>query len=507
MTRILIFLLWIVFFAGAVTVLAIFDSRIAGEAFGMKFDSPSSLVIGILLFLFAATIYATHKIKDIMALPAKLRAKDAETKRERGVAALTRGLEAVAVGDAADASHHAKVAQKHLHDLSLTRLLSAQAAQLSGDTEAATKSFSAMLDAPETEFLGLKGLYAQAMAKGDQEAARGYAERAFGLRANAGWAFESVLDLCLERGAWGEARDAIAKGRKNKLIEEAKADRASAALLAAAAYDAELSGDDATALSEAEAALKLAPGFAPAAILAAQAHLANDKTGKAASILETAFASDAHPALIRLYDRLYKEQSAEKRAEKLRKLASKNEGTREATLLEARAANLSGDYKEAANKLEPLIKAAPDQAAYSLMATAMSGLHGEETGKGWLERAASAPRDPRPGADGTFHITRTGWTRLIREFMDHARLAPPPLEEAGAGLSEADLLLLTAPPAAPEEPSVMSVTSDQESHKDDAVSEASGNNEATAQTAEDESPGQEDDDEGESAINAARNVS
>ena len=501
MSRILIFLLWIVLLAGTVTILGMFDHRIAGEAFGVKFDSPSSMVIGILLFLFALTIYATHKIKDIMAFPAKLRARDAETKRSRGVAALTRGLEAVAVGDASDASHHAKVAQKHLQDISLTRLLSAQAAQLSGDGETAKKSFTAMLEAPETEFLGLKGLYAQAIAKGDQESARDYAERAFGLRANAGWAFDSVVELCLERGAWKDAREAIAKGRKNKLINNEKADRANAALLTAAAYDADLSGDSATALSEAEAALKLAPSFAPAAVLAAGAHLTNNKTGKAATLLENAFAIDPHPALIRLYDRLYKDQEPEKRAAKLRKLASKNSDTREAALLEARAANLTDDYKNAANTLEPLIKRAADADAYALMATAMTGLHGEEVGKGWLERAAAAPRDPRPGAEGTFHVTRAGWALLVREFMEHARLAPPPLEEAGEGISEAELLLLTAPPPAPEEPVVIN-----------AEEPASG---ASTETPAEEVGVEEQSDEediesgniGKSAINAARNVS
>ncbi len=448
MTRILIFLLWVVLIAGTITVLMTFDSRISGEAFGVRFDSPSWLILGVLIFVFFIAVYATHKIKDVLALPAKIRAKDAETKRERGVAALTRGLEAVAVGDAADASHHAKVAQKHLENLALTRLLSAQAAQLSGDEVAATQSFSAMLEAPETEFLGLKGLYAQAIKRGAQDEARDYAERAFALRANAGWAFQSVVDLGLERGAWGDTREAIAKGKRNKLIDPEKADRATAALYAADADAARLSGDKTLALSEAEAALKLAPSFAPAAVLAADLSRENGKTGKAANILEAAFAKDAHPALIRMYDKVYAQESAEKRAEKLRKLAAKNPDTDEAALLEARAANLVGDHEAAMTKLEALLTAAPNAHAYALMATAATHLHGEEAGRGWLERAAAAPRDPRPGADGAFHFTRAGWVRLVREYMEHGRLSPPPLEDAGEAISAEELRLLIAPPVA-----------------------------------------------------------
>ncbi len=448
MTRILIFLLWIVLIAGAITVLMTFDSRISGEAFGVRFDSPSWLLIGLLGFALLAAIYATHKVKDILALPGKIRAQDEKTKRERGVAALTRGLEAVAVGDAADASHHARVAQKHLHDLALTRLLSAQAADLAGDEQAATQSFSAMLEAPETEFLGLKGLYAQAIKRGEPAMAREYAERAFALRANAGWAFRSVVELGLERGAWGETREAIAKGKRNKLIDAEQANRATAALYTADADAARISGDLDLALSEAEAALKLTPAFAPAAALAAKLHGERGKTGKAAGIIETAFAKDPHPALIRIYDNLYKDEAPEKRAEKLKKLAAKNPDADEAALLEARAANLVEDYEGAIAKLEPLVTAAPNAHAYALLAAAATKLHGEDAGRGWLERAAAAPRDPRPGADGAFHFTRAGWAGLVREYMEHGRLSPPPLESAGEAMSSEELRLLTAPQVA-----------------------------------------------------------
>ncbi len=451
MTRLLIFLLWIVLIAGTVTVLMTFDSRISGEAFGARFDSPSSLVIGALIFLFLAAIYATHKIKDILSIPHRLRERDAKAKRERGIAALTRGLEAVAVGDAADASHHARVAQKHLDDLALTRLLAAQAAELSGDSAAATQSFSAMLEAPETEFLGLKGLYAQALKNGDHDKARDYAERAFALRANAGWAFHSVVELGLERGAWGETREAIAKGARNKLIDTEKADRATAALFTADADAARIAGDLDAALSDAEAALKLAPSFTPAVTLAANIYAEEGKTGRASGIIETAFAKEPHPALIRIYDNLYSDEKPEKRAEKLRKLAAKNSGSSEAALLEARAANLLENYEDAIAHLEPLVTAAPNAHAYALLASAAAKLHGEDARRGWLERAANAPRDPRPGADGAFQFTRAGWARLVREYMEHGRLAPPPLEFAGEAISTEELRLLTAPDVEPEQ--------------------------------------------------------
>ncbi len=457
MIRILIFLLGVVFFAGAITLLASFDSRITGEAFGLRFDGPSGLILGAAIAAFLAAIYLTHKVKDIMAWPAKLRAREAAARRERGVAALTRGLEAVAVGDGEDAAHHARIARRHLDDVALTRLLTAQAAQLSGDQIAAQSSFSAMLEAPETEFLGLKGLYAQAMAAGDHDGAKRYAERAFRLRPNAAWAFQSVFELGLERGAWRETRDVLRQARKNNLVPADKADRARAALFTADAYAVQES-DAPAALSELEAALKLEPEFAPAALLAGELYLKEGKRGKAARVIEAAFAGAAHPALIKFYDRLYKDDPAEKRADRLRKLAEKNPGADEAALLKARAATLEGGWREAIDILEPVVADGATAVAFALMAKAAAGLNGEEAAKPWLEHAAAAPRDPRPGAEGAFHLTREGWARLVREYMAFARLAPPPLEETAEGLSAEEMRLLLAPPpavetpAAPEEP-------------------------------------------------------
>ncbi|MEX6632894.1 heme biosynthesis protein HemY [Hyphococcus lacteus] len=519
MIRILIFLLGILLFASGVTYFASLDSRFTGEVFGYHFDGPSGLIIGGAFALLLITIYLTHKIKDIMGLPARIKARDAETKRTRGVAALTRGLEAVAVGDGEDAAHHARVARRLLDDVAVTRLLSAQAAQLSGDTKAAQEGFSAMLEAPETEFLGLQGLYAQAMKTDDRDAARGYAERAFRLRPNADWAYHSVFELGLERGAWGDTRIALERAEKNKLVEGAHAQRGKAALLTADAY-AVHSIDRQAALSELETALKFAPGFAPAALLAARLYADDSKIGKASKIIETAFSEAPHPALIKQYDRLYKDENNEKRASKLRKLADKAPISDEAILLQARAENLVENWADAVQKLEPLLSNAPTAAAFSLMATAIAGLHGGPSAQVWLEHAANAPRDPRPGADGDFNLTREGWARLVREYMDFGRLAPPPIEALETGLSIDEVRLLAAPPVV--EPEILDEqpadeTGDTELQVDDANE---GGVEAENDVVASGGPEQDDNDEenqeenlastaedAERAIKASREVS
>ncbi len=507
MIRILIFLLSAFFVLGAIEFLARFGGPISGEAFGQKFDVHSGWIVAGIFLLLVIAIYLTHLLKNVRAMPAKLKARDREARRTRGVAALTRGFEALAAGDASGAAQHARTARINLEDVALTRLLTAQAAQVSGDETAARASFSTMLEAPETEFLGLKGLYLQAITAGDRIAARGYAERAFRLRPNARWAFDSVFELGLERGAWRETREAVAQARRNNLIAGDKADRAAAVLLTADAYAASLSGDVKSATEEARAALKLAPGFTPAALLASRIIAENKKPGKAARVIEAAFAIAPHPALIKAYDLLFGDEETAKRSEMLRRLAEKNSASREATLLNARANNLVGEWTATIAVLEPLLAQMPTAAEFSLMAAAMAGQQGAEAGRPWLERAAHAPRDPRPGADGEFHFTRDGWSKLVREYMEHERLAPLPLEEISLGMSVDEIRLLTAPPVeeAPSEETPPEIPETPTPDIENAEASADGAVIAAEEAGSDDHI--HNDEEAERAAAAARNVS
>ncbi len=466
MLRVLIFIISAVFLAYVLTVFLSMGGRLEAVAFGQRFDIQNGAAALLLLLSVGVVAGVTGLLIYFYGLPAKVKRRAMQARNARGVTALVRGLEAAAVGDASAAQQQARIAARNLDDPSQTRLLTAQAAQLSGDEKLAGETFTAMLEAPDTEFLGLRGLYAQAMRAGDKGLARSYAERAFRLRSNAGWAFESVLELGLERGAWGETREAVRIARKNGLLSEGKGKRGEAALLAADAYAAKASGDWASAVSEADASIKLAPGFAPAAVLAARLHAEAGKKGKATKILEAAFSEDPHPAVARAYDDLYSEEPVEKRAEQMRRLADRQPAAREAKLLLARRAALLGEHIEAIAILEPLLIERASARDCALMAEAVAGAYsgheGEALARPWLKRAANALRDPLPGADGSFHFTREGWARIVREYMEHARLAPPPLEDAPPGLSHAELKLLTAPasaepPAAehPEQPEAL----------------------------------------------------
>ncbi|OFX04722.1 MAG: hypothetical protein A3E78_16445 [Alphaproteobacteria bacterium RIFCSPHIGHO2_12_FULL_63_12] len=442
MIRLLIFVLWIVFFAAALTALFGIRSAIPIEAFGWKMDIPSGLVIIGAIFFAAMVALATSLMKDFIGAPKMARAKKAIEQREKGLAAITRGLEAIAAGDGPAARREADRAEKALGGAPVTKLIAAQAAHLSGDDAAAGEALAIMLDAPETEFLALRGLHARARRAGDDEAARGYADRAFERRPGASWAFEAVFDLALARQDYAAAQKALERAAKSKAVEPEPAARGLAAILTASAYASQLAGDDAAALRDAEAALKQAPAFAPGAVLAARLHAARGDNRRAEKILGAAFELAPSRAVAEAFAQL-----AAGDAVALDRFADKNPESREAVFLRATAALARGDAGAAADLLREPLQASATARALSLMAAAQSALAGEASARPFLERAAAAPREDEPAADAFFRITADGWRRLIREYMDHARLAPPPLEPPPPGLSAEDLAI--APPAPP----------------------------------------------------------
>ncbi len=448
MIRILIFLCLIILVAGSITVLSNINTISTILMFGQEIRLHTGFLIGVTGVILFLLVAFTSVFKDLTALPAKMRAKRREAQQQRGMAALARGMESVMVGDAVDAKHHARIAQRNLEHTSLTRLLTAQAAQLAGDDAQARENFALMLEAPETEFLGLHGLYAQASRAGDKVAARKHAERAFALRPNASWAFESVLDLGLERGAWGELRETLKTAKANLLITPEEALRGEAALLTADAYAAGLSKDEETALKESEAAFRLSPELTPAAILAASALADKGKKSRAAKILEQSFAAAPHPAISKLYEEIYAGDTPKKQSNALKKLAQLAPDTHEGKFLLARAESITDNDRLALELLEPLIIAKPFAREFSAVADVIARIRDEEAARPWLERAANAPRDPEPGSNGKFNFTKSGWARLVREFMDHGRLSPPPLEDAsafGMALSHEEVKMLAAP--------------------------------------------------------------
>src|SRR3546814_4260342 len=104
-------------------------------------------------------------------------------------------------------------------------LLSAQAAQLNGDQTAARRYFEAMLERPETEFLGLRGLLNQSLRTDDPARALALAHRARALRPSTPWVLRTCLDLEIRQGRWDDALSSLDAAVKARVIEDRKSTR------------------------------------------------------------------------------------------------------------------------------------------------------------------------------------------------------------------------------------------------------------------------------------------
>jgi HemY protein len=258
--------------------------------------SLAVLVIGVLLVGVVLTILF-EIVRLLRAAPRRWGARRRHARTEKGYHALTQGLVAAAAGDTAAAKACNRRADRLLGHAPSTLLLSAQAAQLEGDEGTARLTFQEMLRHGETEFLGLRGLLAQAIKDGDDETALRLARRAYLRRPNTPWVLTTLFALQARAGLWSEAESTIADMARHKLIDRATATRRRAILLHQQAAAQQTAGRPYEALRLAQKAHKLQPDLAP---LAVQANALAEQTNQprvAGKVIEAAWKARPHPAL------------------------------------------------------------------------------------------------------------------------------------------------------------------------------------------------------------------
>jgi len=350
----------------------------------------AALVVG--LSVLTITVYRI--VSAFVDAPAELFRWRQMGRRRRGFAALTRGLVAVAAGDDEEARRQSRKAIALVGEPPLALLLAAQAAQLDGDDEQAQRYYTQMLQSKETEFLGLRGLYMASVRRSDIDQAISIAERARVLRPKTPWALNALFDLQISKRAWTQAADAVEAQAKVKLIDSSIAKRRRAVLAAAAAKDAENAGQAETALKHAQEALAFAPGFAPAALIAAKHSAAQGRHWKAASLIETAWSLEPHPDLARAYANLKPEEPPHARAKRLSDLAGMNPEHPESQILSAAVSISRGRLEEARETLRPLAERFPVARVCLLMADIERSYGGDGLiAREWASRAMRAPRD------------------------------------------------------------------------------------------------------------------
>ena len=320
-------------------------------------------------------------------------------KNRKGYESLSRGIIAAGAGDAAAAAKHAAIAGNALDDEPLVNVLAAQAAQLKGDRAQVKRIFEEMTKSPDTEALGLRGLFSEARQSGDVATARRHAERALALNPRLNWASTAVLQLQSSARDWNAAAATLTQQIKSGLVPAADGNRKLAAMLAAQALAVE-DNDKAKALELALKAHKLDPALVPAALVAARVLVNQASTRKASRMLKETWVLSPHPDLADVQANLIPGDTPEARLDRVRDLLKEDKGGLEGAVALARAAIRAKRFDMARDALKPYAGERPQARVCALMADVEEAEGDKGRAREWLARAITAPRDPIWVSDG-----------------------------------------------------------------------------------------------------------
>jgi HemY protein len=361
---------------------------------GYRIETSVGLLAAALIVAGLAVAALYLMWRGIVGAPGAWFGRRSESRRRRGYRALSLGMVAVAAGDVDEANRQAKRAENLLEDPPITMLLSAQAAQLGGDTQAARRYFTTMLENPETAFLGLRGLLMQALRENNAGEALQLAERAYSLKPTTPWVVQSLFDMQARAGQWDRAQQTLQGGLRNRVVPVERGQTLKAILLVERSRDAEAKGNMGDASAFAREAFAVQMGRIPVAARHAERLIADGDMKRARKILLRAWAVCPHPDLAQLY--LAAEGSADplKRVQALQVLTGANPDDIESHIVLAREALEARLWGEARRHLTAAAGDNPPARVCALLADLEESESADgERVRRWLTRATVAPID------------------------------------------------------------------------------------------------------------------
>jgi HemY protein len=372
--------------------------------------------------------------------------------RERkGYQALADGMMALASGEPRTAMARAARAERYLGSPQLTTLLTAQAAELSGDTAKATEAYKVLLTDDRTRFVGVRGLLKQKLAEGDTETALKLAEKAYALKPRHPETQDLLLKLQAGQSDWKGARATLeAKVRSGALPRDVYRRRDAVLAL----QEARTVIDETASIEAREAAIeanRLSPDLIPAAAMAARGLIAKGNPKGATRVLKKAWDAQPHPDLAAAFAEIVPEESPAERVKRFRTLTAIKPDHDETRLLLAELHLTAEDFPEARRALGDMPTRHPTRRALAVMAAIERGEGADEAVvRGWLARALTAPRGPQWCCD-TCQAIHAQWTPVCTncEGFDTLSWREPP-ESDGPSATGAELMpLLVGTPKPP----------------------------------------------------------
>ena len=437
----LVWLILLVLVAGALASwLASQPGMLQLEWLGYQLEMRTSLAVALVVVLGLIVIFADRLLRGLLDLPGLLGRNLARRRAAQGHRALALGMIAVSAGEPAEARRQASRAQRLLSAPQLTDLLSAQAANLSGDHRAAGRYFTSLTGNADTAFLGHIGLARLALEDDRSDDALAEAQKALSLRPKSALAARQVMVLQAERGNWDAALPALNVMALNVPTPQMKAPNTKAPNTKAGADDEdaqviarhraalnfllaregvpEFMGAESTGggfmetgssgpvhsstvhsstVNQLQTALAAWPAFWPAAILLADIHLAAAAPRKAVKSLEAAFRAMPHAAIATRLQTAWNSNEGKTVARLLKLVAASGDTAHEARSVVAAVALAHGLTGEAGRLIGEIPDAERDAATWRLAAQlAESGDNPDPAAANKaLRMAGEAPRPRR----------------------------------------------------------------------------------------------------------------
>lgn len=361
----------------------------------------SLIALGLLLFAFWLALLA---LKLLVAVFRFLNGDETaisryfDRSRERkGYEALSEGVMALASGEGRTAMSKAAKAEKYLKKPALTNLITAQAAEMAGDTQKAQDVYKQLLTNESTRFVGVRGIMKQKLAEGDTDTALKLAEKAFALKPK----HEDTQDVLLRLQAgsedWVGARKTLSAKLKHGSLPRDVHKRRDAVLALSEAKDILADGKSIEAREAAIEANRLSPDLIPAAAMAARTYAAQGKARYATRVIKKAWDTRPHPDLAAAFAEIVPDETP---AARIKRFATLVKGATaehsESRMLMAELHIAAEDFPGARRALGGLIDEHPSARSLTIMAAIERGEGSEDAVvRGWLAKALTASRGPQ----------------------------------------------------------------------------------------------------------------
>ncbi len=351
------------------------------EVQGVTVQMPMPLAVLSLVILVGLLAGLGRLVALLIGLPRRLRRQAAARVRRRGDQAVTGALVALAARDADASRLEAARARRLLGDTPQTLLLAASAGQVAERDDEVAGAYALLAERRDAAFIGLRGLFARAVAREDWQEAAVLARRAEAARPGTPWLAEERARLAARNQHWDEALQ----------LTRAAPDAPAPVRAAYAVAAAEAEPDGRRSLALAKQAVAIDPAFSPASLLYARRLRTGGRARRARAALAEAWSRAPQPDLATLA--LAEIASPIARLRSAQDFVKPNEDHPESQLLLGRLSLEAGLTGEARRHASRALAAGLDQRRLHVLLADIAEADGGDT-RGALRDAAAAAPDP-----------------------------------------------------------------------------------------------------------------